>query len=63
MIVRIEDMRRAGHCVSGVKRWFEAHGLDFRAFLKDGIDSEILLATGDGLAVRVVRMTEEHRNG
>ena len=32
--------------------WFARHDLDFRAFLRDGCDADILLATGDAMAQR-----------
>lgn len=60
-IVRIDDITRAGHCASGARRWFEAHGLDFRDFLKNGLAAETLLATGDALAVRVVEHMRSRR--
>ncbi|WP_442905667.1 hypothetical protein [Hydrogenophaga sp. PBC] len=54
MIVTIDDVRAAGLCVHGTRAWFARHGLDFRAFLRDGITAEVLLATGDAMALRVV---------
>jgi hypothetical protein len=53
-IITITDIIKAGICASGARRWFDEHGLDFRAFLKDGISAETLLATGDGMARLVV---------
>lgn len=53
--ITITDCRRVGFCASGIKRWFEGYGLDFRDFLKNGIDAEAFLATGDGQAEQVVR--------
>lgn len=60
MIITIDDVR-AVHCSRGAKNWFESYGFDFRDFLKNGIDSERLLATGDQLAFDVVnrKMIEE----
>ena len=52
--VTIDDVRAVGLCVNGSRAWFERHGLDFRAFLRDGLDAETLLATGDAMALRVV---------
>ena len=52
--ITITDVSRAGYCARGARRWFEAHGIDFRAFLADGIPAIELLAKGDGLAERVV---------
>jgi arsenate reductase-like glutaredoxin family protein len=53
--ITITDVRDAGHCVRGTREWFERHGLDFRAFLKDGISEEDFLATGDAIAGEVVK--------
>jgi hypothetical protein len=53
-IITISDMRAAGHCVSGVRRWFGEQGLDFRDFLLNGIPASTLIATGDAQAQRVV---------
>jgi hypothetical protein len=53
-IVTIDDIRKAGHCVRGARAWFGQYNLDFAAFLREGIDAEILLATGDQFAQDVV---------
>jgi len=60
VIIRVGDITKAGYCAAGQRRWFEAHGLDFRAFVKDGIDAAILLATGDPMAERVVALKESN---
>jgi hypothetical protein len=57
--ITIDDVRKAGHCALGARRWFESHGLDFRDFLKNGIETERLLATGDGHAADMVRRKRE----
>lgn len=66
-IITIGDIRKTGHCVAGARTWFEAHNLDFKAFLKDGLPAGELLAAGgedgDGLAQQVVTRTLERRNG
>jgi hypothetical protein len=61
--VRIEDIISAGHCVRGARRWFEQHGLNFRAFIKDGEDPAVLLATGDALAEQVIARKEANNHG
>lgn len=63
--ITITDIRQAGHCVSGSRDWFRAYNLDFRDFIRNGIDSDVLLATGDALAVQVVerKMERESLNG
>lgn len=57
--ITIDDIIKAGHCPSGARTWFNAHSLDFRDFLKNGVEAEVLLATGDGLAQRVVDRKRE----
>lgn len=54
LIVTIAHVRAAGLCVNGSRAWFERHGLNFRAFLREGLDADTLLATGDAMAQRVV---------
>ena len=55
----MDDVRRAGHCARGARRWFEQHGFNFKDFLKNGIDVETFLATGDGQAQQVVDRKHE----
>jgi hypothetical protein len=63
LIITINDVRSAGHCARGARAWFEGHGLDFRAFLRDGIPAVTVLAIGDGWADQVIRRTLERQNG
>jgi len=53
-VITIDHVRAVGLCVNGSRTWFERHGLDFRAFLRKGLDAETLLATNDAMALRVV---------
>ena len=52
--ITIQDVRDAGYCASGARRWFEGYGFDFRDFMSNGIDETAFLATGDAMAQRVV---------
>lgn len=45
---------RPGYCMQGARAWFEQHGLDFRAFAREGLPASVLLATGCPLAQRLV---------
>lgn len=45
---------RVGFCARGARAWFARQGLDWAEFVRGGIDAEVLLATGDPLARRVV---------
>ena len=59
--VTIDDVRAVGLCVNGTRVWFARHDLDFRAFLREGCDADILLATGDAMAQRVVAHAQERQ--
>lgn len=61
-IIRIDDIRKAGHCVTGAREWFERHGLDFRAFLKDGIPADEFIEKGDALSKRIVERKLERES-
>ncbi len=54
LIITIDDVMAAGHCARGTRRWFESYGLDFRAFLRNGIPAREMEATGDALGLDVV---------
>lgn len=61
MIITMADVRatkgfntRDSLCAPGARRWFHEHNLDFRDFLKNGIEEEVLLEIGDAFAVAVV---------
>lgn len=50
---------RRGYCLRLTRVWFDRHGLDFRAFLREGIPALILEETGDAFALRLVRHARE----
>jgi hypothetical protein len=62
LTITIDDVRVAGHCARGAKTWFDDYGLDFRDFLINGIAATKFLATGDGLAERIVRLKLDRDN-
>jgi hypothetical protein len=51
--------RRAGFCRDGARRQSVALGLDWRDFVANGIESDKLLATGDGFAIALVAWAEK----
>ncbi len=58
VIVRMAHMRKLGYCAAGVRRFAERHDLDFKAFVRDGIDADRLAATGDGMALAAIEEAE-----
>lgn len=50
---------RSGLCVRGTQAWFARHGLDFRAFMRDGLLASVFEATGDGMGLELARWARE----
>jgi hypothetical protein len=59
--VTIADVRKAGHCTRGLRRWAQANGLDFADFLKHGISIARLEATGDGMVAPLLAKIAEQQ--
>ena len=53
-LVMHRHMRELGYCNRGARDFFARHGLDWRAFLAGGIQADLLAATGDAMAMKVV---------
>lgn len=47
-------------CSRGTRAFFLARGWDFQDFLKNGLDEEFFIKTGDAMALQVVEVA---RNG
>ena len=64
MIVTIDDMRPAGVC-KRARFWFDANGLDWRDFVRNGIESDRLLAVGTNQEkiLRVIEAARIRHNG
>lgn len=63
MIVTARQLAEMGFCASGQRDWCAEHGVDFREFVANGVDIEVMRATDDGLVQRAVQMIEERING
>jgi hypothetical protein len=50
---------RQGYCHGQARVFFERHGLDWLEFVRNGIDAQRLIDTGDALALRVVEHARE----
>lgn len=66
MIVTMQHLRTVpyfrsspGYCLPKSRAWCTRHGIDFAAFIRNGIDEEQLLATGDGMAIALVNWAHE----
>lgn len=56
MIVRRHhlDEMEPRYCAQGARRWMRRMGLDWAAFVRDGIEADALEATGDAMALKLV---------
>lgn len=62
MKVTIVHMRKAGFCAHGAKVWFEARGMDFKDFIRNGADIDVAKGMGDPMADRLVEIVERETN-
>jgi len=63
MIVYIKDAVELGYCIKGIKEFCKRHNIDFRNFVTHGIDADVLVKTGDAMALRVVEHIRGETNG
>lgn len=61
MIITFEHFRtipaykeRPGYCIPSGREWFKRHGLDWRTFIRDGLDESEFSRTGDALGIALV---------
>ena len=57
-----KHIRMAGMClIPGAKSFAERYGLDWKDFVKNGIEVSKVIETGDELGMQVVRIAENGR--
>jgi hypothetical protein len=56
MLVTVHHARRAGYCIKGCRAFAQRYGLDWRQFVRQGIDAEKLESTGDAMAKKAVEI-------
>jgi hypothetical protein len=61
--VYLRHIRACGHCLSGARRWFAAHGLDWSDFIRNGIPAYQIVAIGDTIANSVVDRALKENHG
>lgn len=62
-IVTINHLRAAKMCGRSARPWFGQHGLSWNTFITVGYDAEVLRATGDALALKVIAVAEAENHG
>lgn len=56
------DLDEVGYCANQSRVWAARMGLSWSDFVFNGIDAEVLRATGDAMALKIVEHVEA-RNG
>jgi hypothetical protein len=51
-------MKALGYCNRRMRPWFAGRGIDWQTVLDDGVDADLLLASGDAQAIAAVRYAE-----
>lgn len=49
---------RPGFCLRGARAWCRRHGIDWHAFLREGVEADVLRATDDAFALALVDWAE-----
>lgn len=58
MKIHRSHLDELGYCARGARRWFAAMGLDWADFVRNGIEADVLRATGDAMAIRLIEHVE-----
>lgn len=62
MIIKLSDVKKAGMCSKGARKFFKDHQLiEWSDFIENGVESELLVATGDAMALQVVEAAKNGR--
>lgn len=62
IIVTLADARaivpgaKQQFCSKGIRLFFKKYGLDYQEFCRSGINAEVLIATGDSMALQAVEV-------
>lgn len=56
--ITIDDIRKAGHCVRGIKEVCEAHGVDFKDFVRNGMPIDRARRIDNAFLRRVISIVE-----
>jgi len=54
MMVYIKDAVELGYCIKGLKEFCKRHDIDFKDFVKIGIEADIILKIEDAMAFKLV---------
>ncbi|WP_035972126.1 hypothetical protein [Bradyrhizobium sp. WSM3983] len=62
-LITANDAIMAGHCATGVYRWFKEHGFDARKAMREGVKLSEVRAVNDAFGNQVIERTLARRGG
>lgn len=60
MLITIKHARECGYCIDGIKDYCKANGIDFKTFIKYGIDSKALPC--DIITQRLIEVASKYKD-
>ncbi len=57
--ITVNDLRKAGHCASGVKAFFTGHGVSMRKLVQEGLTLDDVSHIEDANLDRVIEIAQE----
>lgn len=61
LIITMRHVRAARMCSRGARAFAQRHGLDWDTFVRAGLPAEMLIATGDAMALQLVEIARERQ--
>lgn len=61
MKITVSDALGFGYCVRGQKAFARRNDIDWHEFVKNGIEDQVLLSTGDAMAQALVEKTWDQK--
>jgi len=62
LIITMRDVRAAKGCSRGARAFCLRHGYSWTKFLEEGVPADLLLATGDAMAINIVEVARGRRS-
>lgn len=59
-MITVDDARRAGFCLTGLKTWAEENGYDYRDLIKNGLPEQDLIDSGHEGLVKLIERAREN---
>ena len=62
-VVLHRHCRELGYCNRGLREWFARAELDWQAFIRDGLQADVLRSFDNAMVSRVIDLAEREAHG